>query len=307
MTTPLGAGCAAALVVSVVGLATPAAERALEPIARTVYVTALDAKGVPVTTLRAEDFSVKEGGKDREVTRAELATTRMEVAFIDDDNGSGFFRPAIVAFIQKVQRQADYAISVMVPQPMKVVDFTSNFQILADAISKLGPRPGTQASQVLAGVDETARDFIRHRAERPVIVVLTVGGDDPPPGGPLQFNTISSTEVLTHLQDSGANLNVFTARSMARPQSTADLSQLDDNRAVNEVLGDGPKQSGGRSGELLVSSGVVKGLQQLADELVTQYAVTYMLPDGVKPATRIAVSVKAKGVNLRAPTRIPAA
>ena len=39
-------------------------------VTRTVYVSVLKG-GTPVTDLSADDFVVKEGGKDREITRAE--------------------------------------------------------------------------------------------------------------------------------------------------------------------------------------------------------------------------------------------
>ena len=45
--------------------------------------------------------------------------------------------------------------------------------------------------------------------------------------------------------------------------------------------------------------------EMLGDELMHQYLVTYTLPDGVKPSEKLSVSVKRKGVTLRAPTRIP--
>ena len=39
--------------------------------------------------------------------------------------------------------------------------------------------------------------------------------------------------------------------------------------------------------------------------LKRQYVIEYTLPDGVKPSDRLSVTVKRKGVTLRAPTRVP--
>jgi len=39
--------------------------------------------------------------------------------------------------------------------------------------------------------------------------------------------------------------------------------------------------------------------------LKRQYVIEYTLPDGVKPSERLSVTVKRKGVTLRAPTRVP--
>jgi len=74
---------------------------------------------------------------------------------------------------------------------------------------------------------------------------------------------------------------------------------------LNAVLGDGPKQSGGRRAEIVAATGVASGTQQLAEALKHQYLIEYALPDGVKPSDKLSVAVKRKGVTLRAPTRIP--
>ena len=39
--------------------------------------------------------------------------------------------------------------------------------------------------------------------------------------------------------------------------------------------------------------------------LLAQYAVSYVLPDGVKPNKRFQISTKKRGVSLRAPSTIP--
>jgi hypothetical protein len=74
---------------------------------------------------------------------------------------------------------------------------------------------------------------------------------------------------------------------------------------LNEVLGDGPKQSGGGRDEIIAAASVLTGLQNLAEALKRQYLIEYTLPDGVKPSDKLSVSVKRKGVTLHAPTRIP--
>ena len=80
---------------------------------------------------------------------------------------------------------------------------------------------------------------------------------------------------------------------------------MSDESGREQVLGDGPKQSGGRRIEVNVTAGIPKALQQVADDLLAQYAVSYVLPDGVKPNKRFQISTKKRGVSLRAPSTIP--
>jgi hypothetical protein len=80
---------------------------------------------------------------------------------------------------------------------------------------------------------------------------------------------------------------------------------MSDQSGREQVLGDGPKQSGGRRFELTSTGQVSRALQQIAVDLQSQYAITYTLPDGVKPDRRFNVTVKRRGTNVRAPSQIP--
>ena len=72
--------------------------------------------------------------------------------------------------------------------------------------------------------------------------------------------------------------------------------------ALNQVLGDGAKDSGGRHDQVIASTHA-KAVEQVAEELLHQYEIKYALPDG-KPADKISVSTKRKGLTLHAPSRV---
>ena len=81
-------------------------------------------------------------------------------------------------------------------------------------------------------------------------------------------------------------------------------SDLDES-GREQVLGDGAKQTGGRRIDVVTTGNIPKALQQIADDLAAQYAISYTLPDGVKPDKRISVSTDRKGVSLRVPAGLP--
>jgi hypothetical protein len=80
---------------------------------------------------------------------------------------------------------------------------------------------------------------------------------------------------------------------------------MNDHAGREQVLGDGPKQSGGRRVDVTTTAAFPKALQQIANDLLAQYAITYTLPDGVKPDKRFSITVKRRGISLRAPSTIP--
>ena len=268
---------------------------------RKVYVTAVDRNGAVVDDLTAADVEVKEGGKAREVLAFRPATGPMQIAVIVDDNGTGLFRVSVARFIEALLGKAEFSIITVAGQPRKLTPFTPNSDVLREAVAQLNARPGSNdGGQLLSGIYESALDFERRKVERPVILALTVGGEEHTPLPP--------HHALDQLRKSGAVLHVVSVLgSTQRPTTPAARSGdlLNENLGLNEVLGDGPKRSGGRREEVPAIAGAQTGLQQLAESLKRQYVVEYALPPGVKPSDRFSISSKRRDVTLRAPTHIP--
>jgi VWFA-related protein len=296
----------ASLVLSSMSLsAVPAQAPVQEPLlheglTRTVYVTVTDKNNVPVTDLAAGDFVIKEGGKERPIVEVGMTTVPMRIALIIDDNGTGLFRYAVAKFIERLQGRAEFALSTVTGQHLRLVDYTADVNLLTAAISQLTARPGTNdGGQLLEGIFETAKDFQKRRTRRPVIVVLTVGGEEHSP--------VPAHHVLEELEKSGAALNVIAINSSAlRAMATVSRpgALLEENLNLSEVLGDGPKQSGGKREEIVASAGLVVGLQELAEALRAQYAVAFSRSDPPKSGDKLSVSVKRSGVTVRAPAKL---
>jgi hypothetical protein len=289
-----------AALLAVVVLAGPLDARAQDR-TRRVYFSALDRNGAVVSDLAAAEVTVKEGGKDREITAVRPASEPLQVAILVDDNGTGIFRVPVGRFIEALLGRAAFSIVTVAGQPRPLTPFTGNSDALREAIAQLIARPASpDGGQLLSGIHESALDFERRKVERPVILALTVGGEEHAPLPP--------HHVLDQLRKSGAALHVVsvigsTLRSTAPASRPADL--LNENLGLQEVLGDGPKRSGGRREEVPAIAGALTGLQQLAETLKRQYVVEYTLPAGVKPSDRFSMATKRRDVTLRAPTHIP--
>lgn len=277
----------------------PAPARSQE--SRSVYVTITDKDGQPVEDVTADDFDIKEGGKSVQVTQASVTKDPMQIAFIVDDNGTGIFRAALARFVQRLDGHAVMSLSSVTGQTMKLVDYTPSAEAIFQGLATLNARPGTpDGGQLLEGISEAANELRRREAHRPVIIALTVGGEE--------HSTVNSDHVLEQLRRSGAILHVFSVENSALRSTVAATKPKDllqENMHLNRVLGDGPKQSGGRHQSIVASTGFLTGLQNLAVELTSQYRVTYMLPPGAKRSERLNVSMKRKGLTVRAPSKLP--
>jgi len=69
----------------------------------------------------------------------------------------------------------------------------------------------------------------------------------------------------------------------------------------NAVIGSGPKNSGGRSEQVLRPTGIEPLMLEFAAELAGQYAVTY---ETDASRARLEVTALRSGIRLRAPARI---
>jgi len=274
------------------GLSTlvPAAPPAA-PSDRTVHVTVLDDKREPVPNLTAADLVVKEGGKEREIVKVERASAPLRVALAVEERmtADSSVRMALFEFMKRISGSAEISLITVGLRNTVIVDYTKSLDALVGGINGFSLNPAPESS-VAEGVLDLANRFITSKSARPAIVLIALSGVR---GG------VDPHHVLERLGQSGATMNVITLASPLGAPASSETSRGE------QVIGDGPRQSGGRRIDVTQTAGMPKAILQVADELLAQYAVTYTLPDGVKPDRRVNVSLKRRGVQLRAPSIVP--
>jgi hypothetical protein len=265
------------------------------PTNRKVYLTVTTGKGAPVTDLIPSDFVVKEDGKEREVVKVEPATARIRLALAVEERltPDGSIRLGIFDFVKRVANTAEISLIAIGLSNRTIVDYTTDPGMLVGAINKFALN-ASRESNMSEGILEIADAFVKNRAERPAIVVVAIAGG---------LGSTEARTVLNKLGESGATMHAATLTVGGVSESP--VGALGDETSRDQVLGDGPKQSGGRHIDVNATAGIPRALQQIADDLLAQYAITYVLPDGVKPSKRLSVSTKRRGVSLRAPSMIP--
>lgn len=273
-------------------LAPPAVIEAAE---RTVYVTVVDGNGAAVTDLTAADLVVKEGGKEREIVKAGPASAKMRLTIAVEERlmADTAIRQAMFAFMKRVIDKAEIRLVTIGLRNNTAADYTSALDVLVAGINKLtlNPRP---ESQVAEGVNEVASELIAAKPERSALVVLAFSGGQA---------GVDPRSVLEKVRQSGVTMSAVTLAGGTTDSSSA--ASLAEQSGREQVLGDGPKQSGGRRIEVPSTGAFPQALQQIANDLLAQYAITYTLPEGVKPDKRFSISSKRRGVTLRAPAAIP--
>jgi hypothetical protein len=245
---------------------------------------------------------LKEGDRIRQIIKVQPATALMHIAMIVDDSGAGIFRYSVANFVDHLLGHAQFAIKRVVGQVQGLVDYTADVERLRSAVLSLGVIPQIpEGGQIVEAVSQAANEL--RGAERPVIVVLTDTDSE--------YSSLSAQHVLDELEQSGAVLYVISVikrpawNSAKGPTGTVDKPSdlLERQIDISRVLGDGPKQSGGRRADIAGLAGPIPELQEIAEELNGQYLITYIVPAGEKLNQKISVSTKRRGVSVRAPSR----
>jgi hypothetical protein len=251
--------------------------------ARKIYVSVTEKSGAPVTDLTVADFDLKVGGKTEPVTSAQLTKVPLRMALIVADGGTGAVQYPAATLVQRLQEIGEFAIVSVVEQPDRIVNFTTDMEALAGGFKRLGPRSNKPSrGQVMEALSETVKD-VGKEGKRSVIVVLTVGG--------AASSNLRSDVVRDDLRRSGTTLYVIEP-----PGSGTGASDLD------VVLNDGSRESGGRV-EQVAGPNLVKAAEQIAQELLNQYEVSFA-GDGLKSGDKLELSSKRKNVKVNAPTRL---
>lgn len=290
----------------------PAAAQAQPSLTRTVFASVVTKEGTPVTDLTAADFEVKEGGKVQTLATVRPTTMPLRVHIIVSDGGTGAFQLGVLRMIQSLGTvQAEFAITTVLVQSQRILDFTSNPELVGAALGKIGRR-GTAAGghQMMEAISSALKD-IAAPGKHPVLIVLRIGNEE--------ASTIPATPIREALRTSGATMFVVSRSGASKAAPTyagggsmsaaAVARQMDDTELadtalnLNLVLGDGSKDSGGYQQETPLTT-AVSVLEQLASQIKSRYEITYTLPAGTKPSDRLQVTTNRRNVVIRAPQKI---
>jgi len=270
---------------------------------RKAYVSVTDREGVPIKDMTAADFEVKEGGKVVEITSVQQATIPLRVALLVADGGTGAYQQGVITFIERMPRTAEFKLVSVAEQPETLVEYTSNTAALTAGVQRLGRRSARRTSgQLMEAIVEASKD-VAAEGKRPVILVMRLGGEAP--------TNVRATAARDELRKAGARLYVISptggggtgAGGMGVSRNQADQGMAE-AVVLNQVINDGAKDSGGRHDQVAPAT-LVKTVQQVADELLAQYEISYNLPAGAKPSDRLQVETKRSNVRVYAPSRIP--
>lgn len=259
-----------------------------------IYVGVVDGKGNAVTGLTVKDFAVREDGNVREVLRVEPATEPLEVMLLVDDSQAAtasipFIRDGLKKFVDRMQGKAKIGLVTFGERPTSVVEYTTDTPALHKGINRIFARPGGGA-YLLEAVRDTSRGMRKREGQRrPVILALTVEG--------IEFSNLQYDRVMDELRPSGAT---FHALAIGTPAATVS----DELRNRGLLLSDGTKETGGRYDQLLSPMAIEDRLQQVADELLNQYLLTYGRPETLIPPEKVQVTTTKPGLTARARTRV---
>jgi hypothetical protein len=277
-------GCALAALAAATHASAQTAER-------TLYVTALDAKGAVVTALAPADVTVREDGVAREVLRVEPATEPLQVTVLIDTSAAlspdeAETRRALEAFFQRLLTGTHEAALVEFgDRPSVLVEPTSSLPALLRGVGRVFPRPSSGA-YLLDAIVETTRRIQKGDAPRPVIVAIATEG--------VEFSVPDHQRVLDPLKASGAALHVLT---LTRRQATGMIT--DEERARNVVVDRGTVETGGQRDIILSAMGLDDALLKVADQLMNQVKVVYGRPQTLIPPEKIVVSAARDGLTVR--------
>ena len=261
---------------------------------RDIYVSVVDSKGVAVPGLSAADFTVREDGVGREVSKAVPATDPVSVIFLVDDSQAStaaipYLRDGLTHFMDLMQGKGKVGIVTVGERPTSLLENTSDLAAQKKAIGRLFARPGSGA-YLLDGIVEVSKGIRLRNTTRAHIVALSIEA--------VEFSNLHKESVLKDLLASGATLHVLAIGSPASVES-------DEMRNRAMVIADGTEQTGGRREQLLTPMAIDDHLTRLAGELANQYVVTYTRPEALIQPEKVQVSVKKPGLTARARTRLP--
>ena len=264
------------------GLAAQAAGRE-----RSLFVSAVDARGEPVEGLGPSDFVITEDGRRREVLRVSRAAEPMDIAILVDNSAAAAravlsLRAGLKTFIGALAGDNQMALVGLADRPTILVEYTSNPTRLEEAAGRIFSMESSGMT-LLDAITETSAGLRRRDATRAVIVPVITNGTE--------FTNRYARDVTRSLKDSGVALHaiVFGVLDFA----------TNEERERSLLLDTGTRDTGGQHVTVLTETGIEPALAKLARQLSSQYKVVYGRPDSLIPPEKTEVASNRPGLTMR--------
>lgn len=272
-----------------------------------LYLTAVDQNGKSVTDLTTKEVMIREDNQDREVVSVKRSTQPLSVVILADTTKSAgatgiMSRQGSTAGSAELIRDIRVAIGSFVKDmaaanpesQMELMEFgqaaitvtkmTSNVSDLDKGIARLFPKPDA-ASVLLEAIIEASKSLSKTKTPRRAIVALNVEPGD-------EQSRQNIRQLHEELSKSRAGLWAVSLQVGANRNAARGL--------VLETL---TANTGGRREFIHAESALEAMMKNFADNLLSQYEVTYRRPGGGK-AQGVLVGVMRDGLKLYA-SRIP--
>lgn len=260
-----------------------------------VYVSVVDKKGEPATTLAIADLTVKEDGAAREVLTVEPATDPMQIALLVDTSAVtsatiSDLRASIKAFgaaIWGKSPDTQIALYSFGERPSLETDYSSSPVNLGRRGDRLFAATGSGAYFIDAVID-AAGGLKKRGATRPVIVAYV---DE---NGP-EFSNRRHEKVFEAVAGARASLWVVARQGFSSSTSTPE------NRERAMVIGDVTTRSGGRNSMVFDGSALKGRFAEVATQLHSQFVVTYGRAETLVPPEKLEMRLVNPDLRLAAP------
>ena len=254
---------------------------------RTIFVSAVDNRGDPVSGLGPGDFTVTEDGRQREVLRVTPALEPIDIALLIDTSAAATraipsTRDAVRRFVAQMAVGNQIAIIGLADRPTILVDFTSSPERLEQGVGRLFAMSGSGMT-LLDSIVEVANGIRKREAPRAVIVPIITTGTE--------FTNRYARDVVAALKNSGAALHAIVIGNLTMG------STEERERAL--TIDQGSRETGGQHVTLLAETAIEQALLKLARELSSQYKVVYGRPESLIPPEKIVVGTAREGVTMR--------
>jgi len=260
----------AALAAILIADTTPAAVAQGGSQERTLFVSAVDKKGVPVEGLGPDAFVVRENGVRREILRVSRATEPIDLTVMIDNSAAAteevtYYRTALPKFLAELAPANSIALVGLADRPTILVPSTTDVKRLTTRAEGLFAMPGSGMTLLDAMVEVS--DGLRKRdSTRAAIVAIATDG--------VEFSDRFANEVIDALKKARVAVHLVTIGTF-----TEDQQQSLRERAF--FITRAPRATGGQHLSMVAPNALGMNLERVARELNSQYKVVYSRPDAL--------------------------